>query len=557
MARKKNYKPNYNKGNFNGGHVSTTKQSASWIDNMKATYGANTQRLAASASIPFSTVAGIRQDLSWTAAKGSELLPSIMVLDVTPIPGFSDSNGSPLNIASRTLFAQMRKYNTSTNVYDAVDVMQYVLAMDSAYMLYSHLCRIYGILHNVNWANRFIPKALVESLGFDYTDLTVNAPLLNAVINKFGDRLQALPVADAFSFLKYHFSLFNEVYKDAEDDKAQLYVMNPKCFYVYEEGASGSEAGKLVPKKMRQNTLLLKVKDIDAFCTNLLERLTTSGSIADIAGDMLKLLQNYKMFALPVLTQDYSISPVYSEAFLEMLRNSKVVSIVDAHKFDATKNRPLSTFDSQTETYYIEQTSDVGGILCTPYIQGASIDGTIIIDTKKETVTPEELMQYTRHINVVPAGEGVRVAGKFTTSTGDTPCETIVGPMKYVGLDYFCGMHIFEYNAQKDSAIEIKPPIVPGVTSGSYFVSDLVIDGVTTGSGDLFYGMDLVTAMPFITSLLKFSSYPMIYTFNRDEWKAFSFKGILSDLTNYSFQENTILKEITETCLDSAYSLTK
>lgn len=232
MARKKNYKSGYNKGNSNSGYTSTAKQSTSWIDNMKSTYGTNAQRLSASANIPFSTVAGIRQDLSWTAAKGSELLPSIMVLDVTPIPGFSDSNGSPLNIAARTLFAQMRKYNTSTNVYDAVDVMQYVLAMDSAYMLYSHLCRIYGILHNVNWANRFIPKALVESLGFDYTDLTVNAPLLNAVINKFGDRLQALPVADAFSFLRYHFSLFNEVYKDAEDDKAQLYVLNPKCFYM-------------------------------------------------------------------------------------------------------------------------------------------------------------------------------------------------------------------------------------------------------------------------------------------------------------------------------------
>lgn len=351
MARRNNYKSNHNnnKGGFNSGNASTARQTTSWIDNMKATYGANAQRLAASANIPFSTVAGMRQDLSWSATKGSELLPSIMVLDVTPIPGFSDSNGSPLNIASRTLFAQMRKYNTSTNVYDAVDVMQYVLAMDSAYTLYSHLCRIYGILHNVNWANRFIPKALVESLGFDYTDLTVNAPLLNAVINKFGDRLQALPVADAFSFLKYHFSLFNEVYKDAEDDKAQLYVMNPKCFYFYVEGASGSEAGKLVPKKLRKSNLLITVADIDDFCTQLLEKLTTSGSIADIAGDMLKLLQNYKMFALPVLSQDYSISPVYSEAFLEMLHNSRVVSIVDAHQFDETKNNPLSTFDSETQ----------------------------------------------------------------------------------------------------------------------------------------------------------------------------------------------------------------
>lgn len=557
MARKQNYKANYKKGNSNGGQVSTATKSTSWIDNMKATYGTNAQRLTASANIPFSTVAGIEQDVSWSAATGAEKLPSIMILDVTPIPGFSDSNGSPLNIAARTLFAQMRKYNTSTNVYDAVDVMQYVLAMDSAFMLYSHLCRIYGILHNVNWANRFIPKALVESLGFDYTDLTINAPLLNAVINKFGDRLQALPVADAFSFLKYHFSLFNEVYKDAEDDKAQLYVMNPKCFYFYEEGASGSEAGKLVPHKLRRTNLLMKVKDIDEFCSQLLEKLTTSGSIADIAGDMLKLLQNYKMFALPVLSQDYAISPVYSESFLEMLHNSKIVSIVDAHKYDATKNKPLSTFDADTETYYIEQTADVGGILCTPYIQGESIDGTIIIDTKKDSLTPEEIMQYTRHINVVPAGEGVNVTGEFTSSEGTTQYLTTIGPMKYVGLDYFCGMHIFEYNMEQDSAVEVQPPIMPGITSGSYFVSDLVIDGATVGAGDKFYGMDLETAMPFITTLLKFSSYPIIYSFGRTNWKFVGFKGLLNDLTNYTFQENTILKELTETCLDSAYSLTK
>lgn len=556
MARK-NYKPNYTKGSFNSGHVPTAKQSTSWIDNMKATYGTNAQRLIASANIPFSTVAGVRQDVNWSAASGTEQLPSIMVLDVTPIPGFSDSNGSPLNIAARTLFAQMRKYNTSTNVYDAVDVMQYVLAMDSAYMLYSHLCRIYGLLNNVNWANRFIPKALVESLGFDYDDLTINKPLLNAIINKFGDRLQALPVADAFSFLKYHFTLFNEVYKDAEDDKAQLYVMNPKCFYLYSEGNPGAEAGKLIPAKLRMTTDLIDVAVIDAFCTNMLEKLTTSGSIADIAGDMLKLLQNYKMFALPVLSQDYVISPVYSEEFLELLHNSRIVSIVDAHKYDATKDNPLSTFDPDTETYYIEQTKDVGGILCTPYIQGASIDGTIIIDTKKEMLTPEELMKYTRHINVVPSAEGQRVTDTFPSSGEDVEYETTVGPMRYVGLDYFCGMHLFNYDMQRDTAIEIEPPIIPGITTKGCFVSDFLVDGQTLGSGFTFYGMDLVTAMPFITTLLKFSSYPIIYSFGRDNWKTTNFKGILNDLTNYSFQDNTILKEITETCLDSAYSLTK
>lgn len=81
-------------------------------------------------------------------------IPGIAAIHYVPTIGTSGTTeASAANIAAKNIYAYVRYANSGARNYEAVDLMMYLMACDSAYMLYAHMCGIYSALLRANGAN--------------------------------------------------------------------------------------------------------------------------------------------------------------------------------------------------------------------------------------------------------------------------------------------------------------------------------------------------------------------------------------------------------------------
>lgn len=84
------------------------------------------------------------------SAKGvfdTEAIPGIMTLTFVASIGNSRSGeANGINIASKAIYSYIRNTNSGARNYDPVDLQLYLLAMDSLYIYYATLCKIYSLM---------------------------------------------------------------------------------------------------------------------------------------------------------------------------------------------------------------------------------------------------------------------------------------------------------------------------------------------------------------------------------------------------------------------------
>lgn len=521
-------------------------------------------------SFPFANIAGAPLQFQSNRVEGqfhydTIQLPSIMVLESIITPGFSDSNGSPLNVAANKLFAEMRRYNTSVETYDAVDVMQYILACDTAFAIHSYFASAYMLLHNMDWSNKFIPIALCESRGFDYEDISVHQTEFRDILNNFRIKMGSLNIPNAFPFMAYHARLFSNVYKDADNFRAQLYSVIPHIYYVFQEGEAGNEPGKLVPKafptvdeegntgnKVRR----LTVADMKAILDSIVTPLMTS-SLSLISGDMLKLT-DYTMLQLDEVTENSVSTPIYDPEFLRDLKNATVYANTKAPEHVTVST---STYDETTGCYYIEQTSDVGGIKFAPLIKGITCGGEVIIDIDADLPSPEEFYVATRHTTL----------GSNTIKTFDTDPKdnyryvySVCNP-DIMGFDYYVRANIYNWDPVHNSAkLTSLGTVAPGVndlvskTIG--FTTDFVID-LKVSSGAPIASASVEQILYKLATLSKFSVIPrcnlIIRKVRVGSDSNIEYLNVMNDVYNIAAVPPMKLRDATEMTYLAAYSLDK
>lgn len=526
-------------------------------------------------SFPFANVAGFPIHFNSNALSmdngnldASEIqLPSLMVLESILTPGYSGDNGSALNVAANKLFAEMRRYNTSVEVYDAVDVMEYILACDMAFAIHSYFASAYALLNNVEWSNRFIPRALCEARGFDYDDLAIHQTELRNALNTFRVQMGAMNIPNAFAFMNYHATMYANVYKDADNFRAQLYSVIPHIYYVFQEGANGDEPGKLVPKAFptkvthpgEKAVRRLTVSDIDNILKAIVTPITTSGSFSLISGDMLKLT-DFTMLSLDEVTETTVATPVYDPEFLQDLKNATI------YINSATRpawNIPTSDYDAETGCYCIQQTPDVGGIRFQPAIRGLSISADKIVDIDADLPTPEEFYIATRHIT---SGVKAYITNTTDAETGNKYSFAVANPV-IMGFDYYVKGTIYMFNVAENTATETDwNTVAPGINdagtmkvTASDITTDFVID-VDDGVDTHVSQKVLREVMDKLTAMSKFSVVPRTYLFIRKISKGTSiveFVNILNDVYNIAAVDPMKLLDTTTTTYLTAYSLVR
>lgn len=526
-------------------------------------------------SFPFANVAGFPIWYNSNAIhtdsglqNGSKIhLPSLMVLESVLTPGYSGDNSSALNVAANKLFAEMRRYNTSVEVYDSVDVMEYILACDMAFAIHSYFASAYALLNNMEWSNRFIPRALCEARGFDYDDLAIHQTELRNALNTFRVQMGALNIPNAFAFMNYHAQMYSNVYKDADNFRAQLYSVIPHVYYVFQEGATGDEPGKLVPKAFpivdenipgQKARRKLRVSDIDRILKEIVTPLTTSGSFSLISGDMLKLT-DFSMLSVDEVTESTVATPVYDPEFLRDLKNATIymnTAVQPEWKI------PTSTYDAETNCYCIEQTPDVGGIRFQPAIKGLSVASDVIIDIESDLPSPEDFYVATRHTTL-----GTKPFIATETGSDGTKYTYAVTNPEVMGFDYYVSGTVYSFKVSGNTATELNLGTkAPGINDDAKLVSsatnittDFVIDTATTA--DTHVSQEAMNkCLKKITTLSKFSAIPRMNLFVRQVSKNRSFCDfidILNDVYNISAIAPTKLLDSTSMTYYTAYSLVR
>lgn len=262
-------------------------------------------------------------------------VPGVMAIEWFPTIGQSNSNNSPVNLVSREVYSFVRHANSGHSNYDAPDMMMYILAMDSLYSFYSAMTRVYGVMMLYSGMNRYMPKALVESLGFDFNDISQNMAQFRWLINQVAYKLTALYVPAGMSYFERHIWLNSGVYLDAQSYKAQTYVFKQSAYYTYSASAATGYAARLiyteVPKK-------LTVSKCAEFVNSMLNPILADEDMNIISGDMLRAFGADNLFTVAPISEDYVVVPTYSPEVLSQIQNLTILGKPDT-KTDTTPGK--------------------------------------------------------------------------------------------------------------------------------------------------------------------------------------------------------------------------
>nr|AVX53635.1 putative capsid [Marmot picobirnavirus] len=277
------------------------------------------------------------------SAVNAHTVAGIMSMLLAPSIGVSTTNTSAANIAAQQIYTLTRKANSGAANYDKTDLMMMIISMDSAYMLYEYFLRAYKVLGTYDYMSRYMPKALLHSMGFNYADLNRNAADFKALLDLFAYKLASVNVPDQFDFIHRHSWLFSNVYKDSQDVRSQLYVFNPDGWYIWAEGTtstpnflkytSNPAFSSGVPSQSNLWTLDKMYDAMDA----IMEPILGSQSVGNMSGDLMKAFGEGGMIKIQTPDTHLFLEPVHDMEVINQMMNAQFCD-GSATNMDITQN---------------------------------------------------------------------------------------------------------------------------------------------------------------------------------------------------------------------------
>lgn len=281
--------------------------------------------------------------------------PGIMTFSWLPTIGISKDATSPVSLAARKLYYFVRHANSGHVNYDAADLMNYVVAADSAFLLFSYFRRALGMLNTWSPLNRYYAKYAVESAGFDYEDLFNNAAELAFFLQQTAAKMRSLVLPAKLGFYQRHSALNDNIYADTEDARAQTYQFVPAGWYVWTEptnaenptkkdwylrfmpnpgitpldtGASAAAGDLEFEKTQRPDKAvhLLTLQMMRDIFNAVLEPLLLSEDFNIMSGDILKAYGSDVIVGVAEPPIGYTITPVYDQGMLDQIENMTILT---------------------------------------------------------------------------------------------------------------------------------------------------------------------------------------------------------------------------------------
>lgn len=400
-----------------------------------ADYVINDQILNDSASIPTNLPAGTAVPNFGMNQEGEELIfPGILKYEVISFPGVTRSFNDPINVAARNIMAYLRIKNSKQAPYDPADVMMTLLAGTELITWGTVLGRVYGLLNLYNPINRYFPKAIIESMGFDFNDLIGNMADFRAYLNQLAIRSNAWSLPKSFAYLRRKHQMFQALYVDGTADKAQVSYYMPAAYGIY--NPADVDGGSITPTEFKISGTGAKLSDIVSFGDKLEQAFMSVEHNARIIADLRTAYSEGDFITLPLFNELY-IAPIeYNYEVLMQMQNA------DINAFDSTQ-LPLTEFKIRQDTKI-----GPGIILCDPHVKETDYN-----NASRYTREPYRLMNF--NLDVVKPGDIVvatRLKHMWTRGVQGT------ARLSTIGTEYL--YRVTSYSMREDASLratDIKP----------------------------------------------------------------------------------------------------
>lgn len=276
-------------------------------------------------------------DFSAGGLQSIYLIPSI---------GSSQDKDSPINIASFSLFSFVRHANSGASNYDAVDLMQYVLAMSSVYSYINFCQRLYGMAFTFSQRNSYLPEVMFASVGIDYADIRANLANFRLGLNILINQAASFAVPNTIPLLVRQSFVYSGLYTEGSSIKDQMYIYNPSGFWYFQYSSddlsgylkllpfySSSETNYNDPKEYltstgtlfwRDNAKLRDHKFLLDYGTFLMKNLVNNQDFKIMSGDIYKAFGN-NTISLASVPEAYQILPQFNIGVLEQMSNATIL----------------------------------------------------------------------------------------------------------------------------------------------------------------------------------------------------------------------------------------
>lgn len=450
----------------------------------------------------------------------SDTIPGIMVYDTMICPGLSLDQNSPINLAAQNIYSYVRYMNSGAKNYDAPDLMMYLLVMDSAYALFNSLKRVYGVVQSFSQRNWYIPKGYSEAFGIDLEDVRMNLSDFRLFLNTMAAQLTSFCVPAVFPIFVRHSWLYSNIYKDSDNEKSQLYIINPVSFYRYNETAG---AGRLEQLQWFTGTGKRTASNVMGFAQAMVNWLIYSEDVGIMSGDILKAYGQDKLFKITGVDPDYQVVPVYNEEVLNQIHNATILGI------------PYTAFAyPNNNSFAITQDVDTNALIYNPSWGATSIDRNgVFVNMPWDEVTPANTMVGTR-------------------LSASTRVENNKQYFQSVGSDFVAGARYIK--AQYDSNHTLS------YVSKNFTTQMILARQPNNEWQEVITGVQ--TLADIMCNLSNFDWHPLVFvwvgtTTGAGASQAFTLvlSGVLGDVSNYTFIHNSDLEQMHLTALMSEFNI--
>lgn len=413
-----------------------------------AWYSKNPSLLNAAASLPYAYPVGDTLDLVNEQFNPGALevpindrMPGILTLDVVPGPGVSNGevNGdiSAVNVAARDIYSFVRYANSGHSNYDPADIMMYMLAIDEIYMEIADAQRIYGVVNLINPQNRFVPKYLVQALGWDYDAVMQNLAQFRFFINSAAARVAALNMPMGFPYFDRHRWLFSNIYVDSTSPKAQILAFTKCMSRRYDE--TGNHGSALISTARSSG---MTPEAWASRITVMINCVVGSEDCGIISGDILKAFGTDKCYSAQYMPDNYYVVPSYDEEVLSQFANATV------YEGFSDVNIAQDPEINKGTIIYVPHAAVSTGIDHLGYANPAY--GRQILSFQKNVVSPEDTIVGSRLTSILDS----------TGSTFSADSHKTTARVRTCGSEFVAGAKVWKLVRNEDQ-ISCVPTSVP------------------------------------------------------------------------------------------------
>ena len=268
---------------------------------------------------------------SYTTQGDVTKFPGIMSIHFIPTIGITGkTDTTPINVAAKNIYGFVRYANSGARNYEAVDLMLYLLAIDSAITQLQFAKTLYSVALTAKGENWFYGKAMLSQLlggnSAGAEDILNNLSQFRTAINTFAVQLNSFYVPNTMPIYQRHAWIVSNIFKDHEVKKSQTYHFIPEVYYTYDD-----VNGKLIPSFTPYSSLGVNptVANIIAMFNSIITAFTTSEDIGIMSGDILKAYGNDGVFFFDSITEDYHVEATYSPEVLSQINAATLVGSCD------------------------------------------------------------------------------------------------------------------------------------------------------------------------------------------------------------------------------------